>query len=99
MKRPCALVVDGGAALAEDLEHGLAVVPQRILVDGVEFIDDGRTGAYASFYRRLRDGETTLTSTPAPGAYLDAYRRCDAGAIVCLTIPAQWSGMYDAAVV
>jgi len=73
------------------------VVPQRILIDGEEFVDDGRTGAYASFYRRLRKGHTTSTSTPAPGEYLDAFRRCDSDAIVCLTIPAIWSGMFDAA--
>ena len=95
--RPCAIVVDGGAALAEDLDHGLAVVPQRIVIDGEEFVDDGTTGAYASFYRLLRNGGTTSTSTPAPGEYLDAFRRCNSEAIVCLTIPAMWSGMFDAA--
>ena len=28
---------------------------------------------------------------------LDAFGRCDADAVVCLTIPARWSGMHDAA--
>ena len=52
--RDRALVVDGGAALQEDLERGVAVVPQRITVGPREFIDDGNIEAYATFYAMLR---------------------------------------------
>jgi DegV family protein with EDD domain len=95
--RDRALVVDGGAALEENLERGLAVVPQRIGVGDGEFVDDGRTESYQEFYRLLRGGAITLTATPSAGAYLDAFRRCDAGTILCLTIPERWSGMHATA--
>lgn len=97
--RPCALVVDGSAAMVEDLERGLAVVPLHIQVGEHEFVDDGHTNSYAAFYHELRQGGTPTTSTPAPGEYLDAFRRLDADHVVCLTIPARWSGMFDAATV
>ncbi|TMF15316.1 MAG: hypothetical protein E6I33_06875 [Chloroflexi bacterium] len=94
---PCGLVVDGSAALAGDPGHGLAVVPLRIVIGDQEFVDDGHTDAYASFYMKLRDGAAPTTSTPAPGEYLDAFRALDAERVICLTIPARWSGMYGAA--
>jgi fatty acid kinase fatty acid binding subunit len=95
--RPCALVVDGGAALEEDIDNGLAVVPIRVRIGSEDFVDDGRVSRYPGFYEELRAGRPTATSTPAPGEYLEAFKRCDADAIICLTIPAHWSGMYDAA--
>jgi DegV family protein with EDD domain len=92
-----ALVVDGGASLQEDLERGLVVVPHRITVGGTEFIDDGNIEAYAAFYTLLRGGGVTATSTPSPGAYLEAFRRTDAETILCLTIPENWSAMHSTA--
>ena len=95
--RPCALVVDGGAALEERLDHGVAVVPVRIRIDEQDFVDDGRTHRYPGFYRELRPSQNVATSTPAPGEYLEAFKRSDGDAVICLTIPAKWSAMYDAA--
>jgi DegV family protein with EDD domain len=92
-----ALVVDGAAALQEDLERGLAVVPQRITIGSHEFVDDGNVETYAAFYTLMRSGGLTATSTPSPGAYLEAFRRTDAERILCLTIPERWSGMHSTA--
>jgi DegV family protein with EDD domain len=92
-----ALVVDGGAALQEDLERGIVVVPQRITVGGRELVDDGNNEAYPAFYALLRAGGLTATSTPSPGSYLEAFRRTDAETIVCLTIPEHWSAMHSTA--
>jgi DegV family protein with EDD domain len=92
-----ALVVDGGAALEENLERGIVVVPQRIGIGDREFVDDGRTDSYGDFYRLLRGGGTTITATPSPGAYRDAFRRSEAEMILCLTIPERWSGMHSTA--
>ena len=89
--------MDGGAALQEDLERGVVVVPQRITVGHREFIDDGNPDAYAGFYALLRGGGVTATATPSPGTYLDAFRRSDAETILCLTIPERWSGMHSTA--
>jgi len=90
-------VVDAAAALREDPEHGVVVVPQRIIVGDREFIDDGNTATYAGFYTLLRGGSAIATSTPSPGAYLDAFRRTDAETILCLTIPERWSAMHSTA--
>ncbi|HEY8672130.1 MAG TPA: DegV family protein [Candidatus Dormibacteraeota bacterium] len=92
-----ALVVDGGAALEENLERGIVVVPQRIGIGDREFVDEGRTDSYEDFYRLLRGGGTTITATPSPGAYLEAFRRSEAETILCLTIPEGWSGMHSTA--
>lgn len=95
--RDRALVVDGGAALQEDLDRGIVVVPQRIAVGRNEFIDDGAIESYPRFYGLLRGGGATATATPSPGAYLDAFRRSEAETILCLTIPERWSGMHSTA--
>ena len=95
--RDRALVVDGAAALQEDLEHGIVVVPQRITIGGTEFVDDGSTDSYEAFYRLLRAGGVTSTATPAPGAYLEAFRRSAADTVLCLTIPERWSAMHSTA--
>jgi DegV family protein with EDD domain len=95
--RDRALVVDGAAALQEDVERGLVVVPQRITVGSHEFIDDGNPETYAGFYSLLRGGSVTATSTPSPGLYLEAFRRTDAARILCLTIPERWSAMHSTA--
>jgi DegV family protein with EDD domain len=95
--RDRALVVDGAAALQEDIERGLVVVPQRITVGRREFVDDGSTDSYAAFYNLLRSGGVAATSTPSPGSYLEAFRRADAERILCLTIPERWSAMHSTA--
>jgi DegV family protein with EDD domain len=95
--RDRALVVDGAAALQEDIERGLVVVPQRITVDRLEFIDDGGTDSYSAFYSLMRGGGVAATSTPSPGSYLEAFRRADAERILCLTIPERWSAMHSTA--
>jgi DegV family protein with EDD domain len=95
--RSCGVVVDGSAAMVEDGSRGLAVVPLRIHVGDHDFVDDGHTNAYATFYHELRQGGAATTSTPAPGEYLEAFRRVDADHVVCLTIPARWSGMHRSA--
>ena len=92
--RQRAIVVDGGAALAEDVEHGVVVVPQHITVGATEFIDDGSSeSSDADFYRLLRAGGATATATPSAGAYLEAFRRTEAETVLCSTIPERWSGM------
>ncbi len=95
--RRVALVVDTGAALEERVDAGLAVVPYHVAVGGVTLAD----GDDAELYSRLRRGERASTSTPSPGEYLGAFERVATGvdAIVCLTIPARWSGTHGSAVV
>lgn len=95
--RRVALVVDSGASLDERLDEGVAVAPYHVVVGGTT-LDSGDD---AELYARLRRGERATTSTPSPGDYLAAFERlgdaCEA--IVCLTIPARWSGTLASALV
>jgi DegV family protein with EDD domain len=95
--RPCALVVDSGAVLAEPVAAGTTVVPLRI-VFGDEVLRDGIDITAESFYTRLESGAVPTTSTPSPGEYLEAFRDSDAASdIVCLTIPRALSAMHESA--
>jgi DegV family protein with EDD domain len=94
--RRVALVVDSGAALEERSDGGLAVVPLHVVVGDVT-LDDHED---SEVYTRLRRGERATTSTPSPGDYLAAFERVAAHeAIVCLTIPARWSGTHASAMI
>lgn len=95
--RRVALVVDSGAALEDRTGGGLAVVPMHVVV-GEAALDDLPDG---EMYVRLRRGETATTSTPSPGDYLTAFQRLSGryDAIICLTIPARWSGGFASATV
>jgi DegV family protein with EDD domain len=95
--RPCSLVVDSGAVLAEPVPRGTTVVPLRI-VFGDEVLRDGIDISAEAFYRRLDAGHVPTTSTPSPGEYLEAFRGSDAQSdIVCLTIPRTLSAMHESA--
>jgi DegV family protein with EDD domain len=93
--RRVALVVDSGAALGQRLDSGLAVVPMHVVVGGAT-LDDSADG---EVYVRLRRGESANTSTPSPGDYLTVFERLSEhfASIVCLTIPARWSGTFASA--
>jgi len=93
--RRVGLVVDSGAALRRRIEGGPAIVAMHVVVGGAT-LDDNADG---EVYVRLRRGERASTSTPSPGDYLATFERlaaeCDA--IICLTIPARWSGTFASA--
>jgi DegV family protein with EDD domain len=95
--RRVALVIDSGAALAPSAGRGLAVVPMHVTVGGATIDESGDGEVYA----RLRRGEHASTSTPSPGDYLAAFESVAGGAesIICLTIPARWSGTFTSATV
>jgi DegV family protein with EDD domain len=93
--RRVGLVVDSGASLDEKLGQGLAVAPYHVVVGDAPL----ENGSDDELYARLRRGERATTSTPSPGDYLGAFERLGPGleAIVCLTIPARWSGTHASA--
>lgn len=94
--RRVALVVDSGAALEERIDGGLAVVPMHVVVGGAT-LDHSANG---EVYVRLRRGEKASTSTPSPGDYLAAFEKLASfEAIICLTIPARWSGTFASATI
>ena len=94
--RACEIVTGSGALVPPELMTTVRVVdlPVRIGDQEVQSRNDDELRA---FYARLRDGEMAETSTTPPGAFLEAFRDCTAESILCLTIPARWSGMDDSA--
>ena len=94
-----ALVVDSSACLPPALGEApwVAVVPMTLLVDGRE-LRDGIDVTVEEFFTRLRQaGPPPRSSSPAPGAYLAAFRAAPAPEIVCLTIPERYSMMQRSA--
>ncbi|HUY97536.1 MAG TPA: DegV family protein [Verrucomicrobiae bacterium] len=90
-----ALVVDSSACLPPGLGEApwVTVVPMTLHVDGHD-LRDGIDIGVDEFYARLRQpGPLPTSSSPAPGAYLEAFRSADADAVVCLTIPERYSMM------
>ncbi|MGH2740239.1 MAG: DegV family protein [Actinomycetota bacterium] len=92
-----AIVTDSAASLPPEIaaELGIEVVPMYLRF-GDETYQDGVD--LEDFYGRLaREGATAETATPAPGDFLDAFERTGADEIVCVTVAASLSGMYNAA--
>ncbi len=94
--QPCGLVTGSGALVPPELAGIVGVVDLPVRI-GEQPIDVRSADELRRFYARLRNGETPETSASPPGEFLEAYRRCRADQILCLTIPAVWSGMDDSA--
>jgi DegV family protein with EDD domain len=94
--QPCALVTGSGAPVPPELAAAVGVVDLPVRI-GDQQIDARSADELRQFYARLRRGETPETSTSSPGEFLDAFRRCRAEQVLCLTIPARWSAMDDSA--
>lgn len=94
-----ALVVDSGACLAPALGEApwVQIVPMSIEIEG-RVLRDGVDITSDELYARLQDpGPLPTSSSPSPGDYLNAFRKCEAPAIVCLTIPSRFSMMGKSA--
>ena len=98
---PVAVVADSSACLPEHLlqQYRITIVPLVFLLDG-EIYHDGLLSS-REFYQRLESARRPPTTTaPAPGEFLDAFRHArdaGAGAVVCLTLSAAFSGTHSAA--
>lgn len=97
-----AIVTDSSACLPADLveRYNITIVPLAFLFGGDVF-HDGDLPA-SEFYERLRDTRRPLTTAaPAPGEYLEAFRRVrDSGAttVLCLTLSSRYSGAHSSAI-
>jgi DegV family protein with EDD domain len=92
----CSLVTGSGGPMPANLASIVTTVDLPVRI-GDQEIDPHRDGALGDFYARLRAGELAETSTTPPGAFLQAFRAAPTERILCLTIPARWSGMEDSA--
>ena len=93
---PCAVVTGSGALLPPGLASTVTVIELPVRI-GDEEVRASSDEELRRFYDRLRAGAMADTSTSPPGAFLEAFRRSPAAHILCLTMPARWSGMDDSA--
>ncbi len=95
-----AVVTDSAASLPTSLraKHDIEIVPLNLVFDDRSYADGLETNG--NFYRALKAARRPPTTTGAsPGTHLEALRRAAAKAdsILCITVSAQFSGTYDAA--
>ena len=96
-----AIVTDSTACIPPELaaRYGIEIVPVHLIFGGRTFVDS-LTADTSEFYALLAtsNGRPT-TAAPSPGMFLEAITRAArrADAVLCITISAQFSAMYDAA--
>lgn len=96
-----AIVTDTTACIPPELaeRYEIQVVPVNIIFGGRTFTDS-MTADTTEFYELLRtSADRPTTAAPSPGMFLDAIARAGRGAdaVLCITVSAQFSAMYDSA--
>lgn len=101
MVNEVAIVTDTTACIPKEQveQYGIEVVPIEFIF-GDKVYRDGIDMTPTEFYTRLRQAEklpTTSGSSPSP--FLEAYRKASqkADSILCITLAANLSGMFNAA--
>lgn len=95
-----AIVTDSTACIPAELvrRYAIEVVPVHIIFGGRTFVDAMLPDD--EFYALLRSSrERPTTAAPSPAMFLDAIGRAArrADIVLCITVSAQFSAMYDAA--
>ncbi len=95
-----AIVTDSSVCLPADIlrAHQITTVPLTFLFDG-ELHYDGRLTS-REFYDLLRTSRKfPTTASPAPAAFLEAFRQAatTAESALCITLPSAFSGTYSSA--
>ena len=101
VRRPVGIITDSASDLSEEIirAHGIKVVP-LVLVRGEENLRDGVDITAEEFHQALREkGALPTTSQPAPGAFVEAYRRAaeEAEAVVGVIVGSNLSGTFGSA--
>lgn len=97
-----AIITDSTACIPTSVREslGIKVLPLFLEFEQATY-QDGLSDSAASFYKTLASAKRPpTTGAPAPGAYADAMVAAgrDASAVLVITVSAQFSAMYDAAV-
>ena len=95
------VIADSSACLPADIirQLDIAIVPLGLLIDGRAYQDGDITSS--QFYGLLRSARRLpSTTSPSPGAFLDAFKAIAqrADAALCITLSSKYSGTYNAAV-
>lgn len=102
LKRPSvAIVTDSTACIPADLaaQYGIEIVPVHLIFGGRTFVDS-LTSDTREFYELVaKSSDRPTTAAPSPGMFLEAITRAArrADSVLCITVSAQFSAMYDAA--
>ena len=101
IQHPLAIVTDSTACIPPESaeRYGIEVVPLHIISGGRTFTDS-ITADTREFYALLaRASGRPTTAAPSPGMFLEAIERAvrRADSVLCITVSAQFSAMYDAA--
>ena len=101
LQRRVAIVTDSTACVPADLaqQYGIEIVPVHLIFGGRTFVDS-LTADTGEFYALLaRSTGRATTAAPSPGMFLEAITRAArrADSVLCITVSAQFSAMYDAA--
>ena len=96
-----AIVTDTTACIPKDQveKHGIEVVPVEFIF-GDKVYRDGIDMSPSEFYERLRQAKKLpTTSGSLPGPFLEAYGKASqrAASILCITLSAKLSGMFNSA--
>ena len=96
-----AIVTDSVACIPKELveQYGIEVVPVEIIFDDKSY-RDGLDISPTEFYTLLRQVEKLPTTAASlPGSFLEAYRKASrrAAKILCITLSAKLSGMFNSA--
>jgi len=101
MANKVAIITDSVACIPKELaeEYSIEVVPLRIIF-GDKVYQDGIDLSPVEFYTLFRQAKKLpTTATCSPTFFLEAYRRASRGAasILCITLSAKLSGMFNSA--
>jgi DegV family protein with EDD domain len=101
LQRRVAIVTDSTACIPAELaqKYGIEIVPVHLIFGGRTFVDS-LTADTREFYALLaKSTGRATTAAPSPGMFLEAITRAArrADSVLCITVSAQFSAMYDAA--
>jgi uncharacterized protein len=99
-RRPVSVVVDTACDLPEEIvrAHGMHLVPLNLIFE-TEVLRDRWDITADQFVERLKQGAHPSTSQPAPGAFLESFRRAEeeGEAVVAVLLSAALSGTFASA--
>jgi DegV family protein with EDD domain len=99
-RRPVSVVVDSACDLPDEVlrAHGMQLVPLNLIFES-EVLRDRFDISAEEFVGRLRQGAHPTTSQPAPGAFLEAFRRAgeEGEAVVAVLLSGAVSGTFASA--